>query len=298
MDIKSLEYFISIYEHKSINTAAKKTYISQQGLSKALRNMEAELEVPLFRRDKSGLIPTKFGIQLYKDAKKIYSDFQNIFRKQEGLKNERKGSLRIGVADSVLPSISLEKPLSLFQKDFPDITLELMYGSDERCQKALTDERLNLGLLPGPVNKELFQTFFLQRNTYCIWMHQDNPLAGKEMIYGSDVAQYPLISVSSKYNGSLLSPSRMTEDNLKDFITYVCDEPMTIQYMVSQNMGIAPCPSYWNQFLSGNSAVTSRPFVYDDGTVRSFDIFVCSLKALIATPNEKLFINYLCDYYS
>lgn len=45
MDIKTLKYFLQICKDGSFSKAAKNLYISQQGLSKAISNLEKEINV-------------------------------------------------------------------------------------------------------------------------------------------------------------------------------------------------------------------------------------------------------------
>lgn len=52
MDFKQLNYFIAVYKTASFTAAARQLHISQQGLSKSVHNLEKELELPLFFREK------------------------------------------------------------------------------------------------------------------------------------------------------------------------------------------------------------------------------------------------------
>lgn len=66
MELKQLSYFIQIINDKSFSQAAKNLYLTQQAVSKAIRNLEEELGVPLFYRHASGLELTEYGIILQK----------------------------------------------------------------------------------------------------------------------------------------------------------------------------------------------------------------------------------------
>ena len=68
MDTKMLEAFVRLYEKRSLRQAAEQLYISPQGLSRLLQNLEIELDVILFTRTPRGMEPTAAGEYLYQQA--------------------------------------------------------------------------------------------------------------------------------------------------------------------------------------------------------------------------------------
>ncbi|MDT8716963.1 LysR family transcriptional regulator [Clostridium sp. 19966] len=56
MNINNLKIFISVADEKSITEAANNLYISQPAVSKAIKNLEDELTVKLFQRDKRNVL--------------------------------------------------------------------------------------------------------------------------------------------------------------------------------------------------------------------------------------------------
>lgn len=65
MNFNQLEYFIALYQTRSVTKAAKSLFMTRQALSLGLSAMEEELGVPLFIRMSSGLEPTKEGEILF-----------------------------------------------------------------------------------------------------------------------------------------------------------------------------------------------------------------------------------------
>ena len=50
MVFRQIQYFIKLSESTSISQAAKELFISQQALSKSIKNLESELNTRLFRK--------------------------------------------------------------------------------------------------------------------------------------------------------------------------------------------------------------------------------------------------------
>ncbi len=59
MNTKDLKCFQAVYEEGSIHQAARKLYITPQGLSKNIRALESELGTVAVRADEDGSSPRK-----------------------------------------------------------------------------------------------------------------------------------------------------------------------------------------------------------------------------------------------
>ena len=61
MDIHDLKIFLTIAQEGSVSKASKILYMTPQGTSKVLKNLETEMGCQLFIRDKSGMKLTESG---------------------------------------------------------------------------------------------------------------------------------------------------------------------------------------------------------------------------------------------
>jgi DNA-binding transcriptional LysR family regulator len=74
MDLRQLCYFIAAAEKCSMSAAAERCGVSQPTLSTAIRQLELDLAVPLFRRTPFGLQATEFAERLYRHVVPILRD--------------------------------------------------------------------------------------------------------------------------------------------------------------------------------------------------------------------------------
>ena len=65
MRIEQLQYFAEVVRTGSISSAAKNLFVSQQGISDSIKNLESEVEFPLLTRNKRGVSLTKNGEVFY-----------------------------------------------------------------------------------------------------------------------------------------------------------------------------------------------------------------------------------------
>ncbi len=78
MDIQHLRYLTVIWQAGSITQAAKKLYMSQPNLSRAVKEIEMETGFPVFRRTPHGVAPTCQGLPLLNYAQKILSQMDEM----------------------------------------------------------------------------------------------------------------------------------------------------------------------------------------------------------------------------
>ena len=97
MNIKTLSYLVAIAETGTLSGAGKKLGISQPTLSAFLSNLECELGIDLFVRNKKQMIPTPAG-RIYLDAsRKILAVQEQTLQSIHQLSVKPTETIRIGV---------------------------------------------------------------------------------------------------------------------------------------------------------------------------------------------------------
>ena len=122
MDIKILRYFLQICKDGSFSKAAKNLYISQQGLSKSISNLEKGIGVSVFNRTSKGNELTEYGEYLKNKASTIVYQFDILTEGINEIKQKNKKFLNIGVPFGVINSLSFDL-INEFNKIYPDIIL-------------------------------------------------------------------------------------------------------------------------------------------------------------------------------
>lgn len=72
MDIRHLEYFTEVAKHLSFTKASQTLHVTQPSISKAIKNLEGELGVPLFYRSSKQLELTDAGKAVLINAKEVF----------------------------------------------------------------------------------------------------------------------------------------------------------------------------------------------------------------------------------
>lgn len=71
MNFTDLKYVIEIDKYSSISLAAKKLYVAQSNLSRAVKKIENEFDIVIFERTPKGIITTREGQRFLEHAKEI-----------------------------------------------------------------------------------------------------------------------------------------------------------------------------------------------------------------------------------
>ena len=61
MTLQQLKYVTTVAQTGTISDAAKKLFISQPSLTKAVRELEKEMEITIFERTNRGIVISKAG---------------------------------------------------------------------------------------------------------------------------------------------------------------------------------------------------------------------------------------------
>lgn len=148
MDIRYMEYILTLAKTGNITQAAKDLYISQPTLSQFIRNYQTTTGINLFKRMNGRYTLTSAGETFCKYAQQIV-DLENTMNQAlQGYKNTR--ILKIGT--STTKAISMVTHLiPLYRKEFPDVDIAMTEGNSFAIMSKVINNELDLafGSIPS-----------------------------------------------------------------------------------------------------------------------------------------------------
>jgi DNA-binding transcriptional LysR family regulator len=84
MRLQQLRYLIAVAENGSMNSAAQALYVSQSSLSVAVKELEQEMGVTIFRRSNKGIELTSEGVELLGYARQVVEQADLMLRHYVG----------------------------------------------------------------------------------------------------------------------------------------------------------------------------------------------------------------------
>lgn len=148
----SLYYiFYTVGKTGNISKAARKLYISQPAITRAIQKLEENLNTILFKRTSRGVILTPDGQLLFQktcDAFSILSEGENAL-----LHNNARNfpKLRLG-ASSTLIKYALLPHLKHYISSHPHVKVYLSCQSTYQTLQLLEEEKIDMGLIGRPSN--------------------------------------------------------------------------------------------------------------------------------------------------
>ena len=142
MNFQSLEYFLVVYEERSVSKAARRLFVSQQSLSARLLRLEEQCGTPLFSR-RPVFQPTYAGDRLAETAREILRLRRDVLSELREIGNGKRGRINLGFSGFLI-SDYLPAILCRFHERFPDIELTVSRGDSETLEKQTLDGRLDL----------------------------------------------------------------------------------------------------------------------------------------------------------
>src|SRR6202790_3770772 len=146
LDIRHLRYFVCVVDMGSLSKAAGTLSISQPSLSQQVFAMEYQLGVPLLLRSASGVRPTDAGLTLYRHARMVLRQMQDLEVDVVSEGGGAVGQVAVGFPTSIAAvlAVPLVERLAL---DHPRVRLQLFESLSGYLVELLYNGRLDMAIL-------------------------------------------------------------------------------------------------------------------------------------------------------
>ena len=155
IELKSLRQFVAVAEAGSVGKAARQLHMAQPPLSVHIRNLEAQVGAPLFRRERDGMRLTDAGSALYVRAREALALANDGLEAARAVGAGRRGRLSVGYMFSLGYAV-LPRLLPALRRSLPGVELQFVEMSALTCETHIVDRRVTIGLcMPPPVQADL-----------------------------------------------------------------------------------------------------------------------------------------------
>ena len=287
MSPRQLEYFLEIYNQKSIKKAAEKLIISPQAVSKTIKEIEEELQVDLFIRGKKSLEPTVEAELLKNHAIKILDEYDKINSIKKFNEMKRKALTRYSV-DGLLQYVTV-KFIEDFQKHFPDILLNIIETTEKDIIEKLEKRDIDTAIITTPLDSEIFNYTYLYSNKNCLVINKGNPLAKKLAISQNDLDQQPIAGKGCAYSCYSSNVKKLFQRNINPQIILETTNDSLIINMAERNLAIGITLDYI-AFSANSENIVIKPF-QEEGQERN--VFWIENNYTLLTKEEQNFRKFL-----
>lgn len=181
MRLEQLRFVQEVYRTKSMSTAANNLFVTPQYISKAIKQLEDEMQVTIFRRSKNGTFPTLKGEKVCEKIEDILQNIDSLNNFDEIKITNLYDSKKISLIVPQTVNYFLQPLYQEYLSEYPETTLNIYL--EESLVILLSAEKTYpdmfiLGQEKGETIftanlSPLYDQYVLYEDTFYCWHHEN-----------------------------------------------------------------------------------------------------------------------------
>ena len=201
MELRHVRYFVAVAEYLNFSKAAVQLHIAQPPLSRQIRQLEEELGVDLFVRNKRHVELTKAGRVFLDEARKLVVQAGHASEVARHAQEGESGLVRIGIASGLGGTVS--KAVVAHRKRFPAIEIECKDIFSTYQNDLLRKREIDVGFLRPPIDQVYLDCELLYEEEFIVMMPKSHRLARRRSLKLKDIANEPIIAFDRHLSSGL-----------------------------------------------------------------------------------------------
>lgn len=202
MDVKALKYFIEVVRRQSFTRAAESLFVTQPTISKMVKQLEEELDMPLLIREGKSFRLTDAGKVTFERGQDVLTAMNRLKNELSDLTALDTGELVVGVPP-MIGAIFFGPVVRAFHERFPKVKLKLMEAGALAVEQQVRSGQLEIGVAVLPVEEEVFEHFGFVQDRLCLVAPAGSRWHGMRRVSLVDVADEPIVLYPEDFTLSL-----------------------------------------------------------------------------------------------
>ncbi len=300
MNILHIKYAVEVAKVGSLNKAAEKLLTAAPNVSRAIKDLEADIGITIFERTAKGMELTPDGEEFISYAKGILNQIEEVeaFYKSGSAKKQK-------FSISVPRACYISEAFAQFSKSLTKDSAEIFYKetNSQRTIRNILENGYKLGIIRYAENYDKYFKAMLEEKglcyelvtefTYSLIMGEQNPLAKKDTITFNDLTDFIEIAHADPYVPSM-PLSKVVKEELPDNINrriFIFERASQFD-LLSNNpetfMWVSPAPEkILNRFSLVQKKCVDNKKIYKDVLIYKNGYKLSSL--------DRQFITELCN---
>src|SRR6185312_1510129 len=145
IELRHLRYFLAVAETQHFTKAAAKLHVTQPTLSHQIRQLEGQLNLPLFDRVGRGIKLTAAGELLLPHARRVMRELEDARLALVELHGLKRGELKVGIVQTVNACV-IPEIVGRFSAAHPGIRVTAAELAVEDIEAGLESGQLDVGI--------------------------------------------------------------------------------------------------------------------------------------------------------
>lgn len=233
--LRQLRYLTALADERHFGRAAAACHVTQPALSMQIRDLEAELDLVLVERGRTGATLTDEGLALAERARALTAgvkDLEDFARERRGARSRR---LSLGLIPSVAPYL-LPTILPVLQAAIPDLDLRVRETQTAQLLTELAAGELDVVIAALPLAGEGIETVPLFDDPFLLASPADAPVAAE------DPRDLPPDRLLLLEEGHCLREQALGVCEISDLTTFGATSLTTLLHLVAHGQGVTLLP--------------------------------------------------------
>ena len=244
IEIRHLRYFMAVAQHLHFRKAAASLFISQPGLSRQIKDLEATLGAALFERDTRQVRLTAAGVFYRKEVGFLLQELERSSIQVKQVAAGLLAEIKIGFLGSAMQTVIPEMLVQL-KLQFSTIKTSLEELSNLAQIKGVIEQRLDIGFVRVQQVSDSLGIHSVHEDSFSLVVPKDHFLNEENFTSLRQCMESPFIlfdpAYSPPYFNTIMSLFEQAGFSPKQ--SHKSVHAQTIFTLVAQNLGLAIVPA-------------------------------------------------------
>lgn len=219
IDLNAYRTFYAVAKSQSFSKASELLFISQPAVSVAIKKLEEQLNIKLFKRDNKGIQLTENGKQLYFYVESVLNTLNVAERKLKEDKNLINGEIRLGVP-SHIGIFFINEMISEFKNLYPGIIFKIVNRSTTDMLNMLEKREIDMIIDNAPIESDLvdIEIIDLMKFDNCFVANKKYAKLSNDSIDFNSLNKYQLLLPAERTNTRIALETEVKKENQNLFL--------------------------------------------------------------------------------
>ena len=212
INLELYRIFYVVAETGNITKASEQLCISQPAVTKQIKNLESQLNTPLFIRTKKGVVLNECGQKIFLDVKQALTLLEETNSKIKDFTELNTGTIKIGISTTLMRKYLL-KYVEAFHNNYPNVVVDIYTDPTKELITKLKNGMIDLviGKFPDNFDKDL-NYYELDKTKYIFMANKNYFNLNNLTLNPKDLEKYPILLQEYPAN-SRINVEKYFEDN-------------------------------------------------------------------------------------
>ncbi len=236
MELAKLRYFYTVAKWGHVTRAAEEIHIAQPALTKAIKQLEEELGVPLFYKQGRNIRLTPFGVYLQGKLEPILSQLDDIPSELATLKRERQFTVKLNV---LAASSAVTEAVVAYKKRNPQVIFQLIRSeAAPDPDVSIATDTADTSILPPVLRAQTME------ETIYLAVPKNSRYAQKSAIRLAEVKEEGFVHLAGSRTFSALCDKFCMQAGFKPRVAFESDSIVAVKNVISASAGVGFWPAY------------------------------------------------------